>query len=259
MDAFLPLLGVLGVLYLVAIGVVLLIEWIYKRLTHRQQRPSVRRAALIALLPEALMLVVLAVPMYEKSGSPVSMSPRPNSTQPHPVDSALAKLPTGSATVLAPAEVLQYQGFDVLLTLSKKELADLIDSTEAGAPPGSTVKGITGVRMSPRMKAELVGEDFIIEDKGPQEQVVTIRDSTVWKWRVHSEMTGPRILKVRLHTLIKVDGQEAPRTIEVAEAHVEVKVNPSEWALRHWEWIASALVLPIVAWVFKRLTDKEKK
>ena len=72
MDAFLPLLGVLGVLYLVAIGVVLLIEWIYKRLTHRQQRPSVRRAALIALLPEALMLVVLAVPMYEKSGSPVS-------------------------------------------------------------------------------------------------------------------------------------------------------------------------------------------
>lgn len=254
MDALLPLLGILGLLYLVAIGIVLVIEWIYTKLINRRQRPRLRRAALIALLPAALVLAV-----SEQFNSSVSMFPSPKSTSSHTADSALAKLPIGSATVVAPEEVLQYQGFDVLLTVAKKELADLIDSTEAGAPPNSTVKGIAGVRMSPRMKAELVGEDFIIEDKGPQEQVVTLRDNTVWKWRVHSEMTGPRILKVRLHTLIKVDGQEAPRTIEVAEAQVEVKVNPSEWALRHWEWIASALVLPFVAWGFKRLTDKDKK
>lgn len=113
--------------------------------------------------------------------------------------------------------------------------------------------------MSPRMKAELLGEDFVIEGKEPQEQLVTQRDTTVWTWRVYSEMPGQRMLKVRIHTLVKVDGQEAPRTIEVAETQVSVKVNPSEWALRHWEWIATALVLPIIGWGLKRRFDGHSK
>ena len=102
-------------------------------------------------------------------------------------------------------------------------------------------------------------EDFAIEEKGPQEQLVTLRDTTVWTWRVHSEMTGKRTLKVRIHTLIRIDGQEAPRTIDVAEAQVAVKVNPSEWALRHWEWIATVLVLPILGWGLKRKLDRHSK
>jgi hypothetical protein len=39
-----------------------------------------------------------------------------------------------------------------------------------------------------------------------------------------------------------------------AEADGDVKegVNPSEWALRHWKWVATSLVLPMVGWLANR-------
>ena len=173
------------------------------------------------------------------------------------VDAALAKLPQGSAAVTAPSEVLEYRGFDVSLRLAKMAFADLIQDTRSKAPQGTTVHGIAGVRMSPRMKAELIGEDFIIEEKGPREQVVTLNEDTVWNWRVHSESLGRHVLVVRLNTLLTAGGHEAPKTIDVAEAQINVKVNPPEWALKHWQWIASALVLPAIGWSFKRFFDKK--
>jgi hypothetical protein len=173
------------------------------------------------------------------------------------VDAALARLPQGSATVTAPSEVLEYRGFDVSLRLAKMALADLIEDTQAKAPKGAAVHGIANVRMSPRMSAELIGEDFVIEEKGPQEQVVALNEDTVWNWRVHSETLGRHTLVVRLHTLLTAAGKEAPKTIDVAETQIDVKINPPAWTLRNWQWVASALVLPVVGWGFKRLFDKK--
>jgi hypothetical protein len=247
------------------------LEWrTFKNNTHRKGRSNVIRAAFFASLPAVIILIALCIISIKIDNEKrikanieffkqlININSSDVLSTGSNIDSLLEMLPKGSAIVTAPSEVLQYQGFDATLRLAKKKLAELIDDTESRAAPGATVKGITGVRMSPRMKAELVGEDFIIEDKGPQEQLVTLKKDTVWVWRVHSEMPGRRVLKARLHTLLKIDGQEAPRTIEVAEAEVVVKVNPSEWALRNWEWIASALMLPILGWVLKRLFDRNK-
>ncbi len=228
-----------------------MVEWAFKKTTHKEGKSGVKSVAfLVALIPTVTFLAFFAG-MHSSNDMPA--------VEGRDVDSALAELPKGSATVTAPSEVLQYQGFDVSLRLAREELTELIDDTKLNANPRETVQGITNVRMSPRMSAELVGEDFSIEDKGLKEQMVTLKEDTVWIWRVYSGMPGSRVLKVRLHTLMTINGKETPRTIEVAEAKVVIKVNPTEWALRHWKWIVSALILPIIGWGLKRLFDKVTK
>jgi hypothetical protein len=172
-------------------------------------------------------------------------------------DTLLSRLPIGAGVIDAPEEVLQYQGFNVSVHLAKKKLDEMINDVKSKAPAGTTIQGIASVRLSPRMKAELIGDDLSIEDKGPQEQLVTLNEETVWTWRAYYETPGRHMLKVRLYALITIDGHEAPRIFEVADANVAVKVNPSGWALRHWEWIASALVLPLIGWGLKRRFDKK--
>lgn len=189
-----------------------------------------------------------------------SAAPETRSLPPEPPetpDSLLSRLPVGAGVIDAPEEVLQYQGFNVSVHVAKKKLDELINDIKSKAPAGTTVQGIAGVRLSPRMKAELIGDDLNIEDKGPQEQLVTLNEATVWTWRVHYETPGRHMLEVRLYALIIIDGREAPRIFQVADANVAVKVNPSGWVLRHWEWIASALVLPIIGWGLKRWLDKK--
>jgi len=170
------------------------------------------------------------------------------------IDSKLEKLPEGSAIVTAPSEVMQYKEFDVSLRLAKKELAELMNYSKL---PGTTVEGIASVRMSPRMKAEFVGGDFTIIGQGIQEQAVTLKNDTVWRWRAYSIRPGVRTFKVLLHTLVIIDGNETPKTLDVGEAIVTIKVNPAEFALRNWQWIVSVIVLPIIAWVVKQQLDNK--
>lgn len=242
MENTLALVGALVILYFVGLGFILLTEWALKKIVHRPAGLGIKRAAWLA--PIASVIVVVALTAWMRVMNPCDI------TMGLTVDALLAKLPKGSAIVIVPPEALQYKGFDVSLRLAKKNLAQLINDAKPKAPKGTIIKGIPEVRMSPYMKAELIGEDFIVEGNGLQEQSVTLKEDTVWTWRVHSERLGCRTLKFRLNTLIT--GREAPRTIEVAEVQIAVKLNPFEWTLRHWEWIATALVFPIVAWNWKR-------
>jgi len=54
----------------------------------------------------------------------------------------------------------------------------------------------------------------------------------------------------------QASGRESARPVDVAEATIEVKVNARSWALNHWEWIASAIVLPVLAFALKSLFKK---
>ena len=187
----------------------------------------------------------------------VASSPTPES---FPVDIKLGILPVGSAAVTAPRKVTQYQSFNVSLRLARGELAPLLADTTSAAPPGTAVAGISGVRMSPRMKAELIGDDFIVEgNESKQVQLVTEREDTTWEWRVHSDTVGSHLLTVRIDTLLIVEGAEAPRIIDVADVNIAVKVDAIEWAIRHWEWIGSGLVIPGVGWFLKRRFGDSKK
>ncbi|WP_454846039.1 hypothetical protein [Pseudomonas farris] len=187
-----------------------------------------------------------------RQSSPPDMSPSP-------IDDTLASLPRGSAAITAPGAVEQYQEFEVLLRLTTEDLTGLLNTMKSEGSPSTVVKGISGVRMSQRMKAELLGNDFAIEDKGPKEQAVTLNEETVWSWRAYSETQGNHSLRVRLYTLLQVDGHETQRTIDVGEVIVSVTVSPLKWMQRHWEFIATGLLIPFFGWVCKRFLEAEKK
>ena len=88
---------------------------------------------------------------------------KPLPTSADPVSRALSKLPLGSAAVAAPKSVRQYDDFEVTLRLAKEPLAENIDAAKGESPAGYVMQGVPDVRISPRMRAELYGKDFLID------------------------------------------------------------------------------------------------
>ncbi|WP_423284087.1 hypothetical protein [Caldimonas sp. KR1-144] len=171
----------------------------------------------------------------------------------HPVDRLLDSMTKGSAAIVAPMSANQYEDFPVALAVSGSALGPLLADIQATAGPDSHVVGIAGVRLSPRMRAELIGGDFEIQGESLQEQAVATRGNTTWQWTVRSAWPGERTLRVRLHALVLVQGQETPRSFNVAEHRLTVRIDATEWAIRNWQWVASALALPLLAFVYQTL------
>jgi hypothetical protein len=190
-----------------------------------------------------------------KSSNDFVTSPNDNVSVPgaKSVDEILAALHTGTASVKAPKTVMEYQTFEVVLKLSSKDLATFV--REEPIEPDAVAAAVGNVRMSRKMSAEIVTSDFTIESKPIQEQIVSETEDTTWTWQIHSDGSGPEKLTVRLNILLKLPGDAAdtPRTINVANLPIQVKVSPLGWATHHWEWLSTALVIPLGGWLFTRL------
>jgi hypothetical protein len=175
-----------------------------------------------------------------------------------PVDTQLAALPQGSAVVAAPHQVTQYQTFSVTLHLSKEALDALLEDVRRASDSNSNVVGITGVRMSDKMTAELISGDCTVLGDSPKWlQAVSERDETIWPWRVQCNSAGDKMFTVRLNTLLEVQGSESPRIIDVSDVPIHVSVNELGWAARNWQWILTTLLLPPLAWAAKRWLAKK--
>ncbi|MBA2483260.1 MAG: hypothetical protein H0V39_02340 [Nitrosomonas sp.] len=160
-----------------------------------------------------------------------------------------------SSAFTVPTEVRQYEGFEVSMHLATRKLADLINKIGAMSTEGTGIQGITG-KVSPEMKAEIVGEDFIIENQGPQEQLYMMDDETHWTWYVIAESSGTHKIKFRLHVHTYAEGKDTPVIIDVAEANVNVEGNFAGWMARNWWWMALLLIIPIVGllrWRYSRI------
>ena len=56
----------------------------------------------------------------------------------------------------------------------------------------------------------------------------------------------------------QASGRGSARPVDVPEATIEAKVNAPSWAVNHWAWIASAIVLPVLGFALKGLSQKRK-
>jgi hypothetical protein len=176
------------------------------------------------------------------------------------VDKFLEQLPKGSAVFTAPPQADQYRPFDVTLRLENRELAAMLADARNKSPDDVST-GVSGIHMSDRMRAELIGHDFSPSgEETIQEQPNSVREGTTWKWQLHSDIPGRHQLTARIETLMKIDGNDSWRTIEVAEVPIDIKVNQIGWAMNNWKWIATAIVLPLIGWIAKRkFGEKGKK
>jgi hypothetical protein len=46
--------------------------------------------------------------------------------------------------------------------------------------------------------------------------------------------------------------------VDVRESTIEAKVSVPSWAMKHWAWIASAIVLPLLAFALMVLSKKRE-
>jgi hypothetical protein len=189
------------------------------------------------IMPAALLLVLLIVPFSINSFMHLFSVKKQLSP-------LIMKIPVDSAAITIPSQVKQYESFEVALNLETKQLSKFLNEIVSMASEGTAIQGIVGM-VSPNMKAEIVGEDFIIDKQGSQEQLSTYNGATHWRWRVTPESSGTQVLKFHLHLLTHHNAQQHTKVLDLAEASFSVQANPSEWFKRHWLWIVLLLLVPI--------------
>lgn len=196
------------------------------------------------LMPAALLLVLLVVPVTINT----FMHYVSNNKQLNPL---IMKIPVDSSGIIIPPKAKQYEGFEVSLNLDTQQLAGFLNRIVSMASEGTAIQGIAG-EVSPNMRAEIVGENFVIDNSGPQDQLYGYDGLTEWSWHVIPESSGKQVLNIRLHLLTHGDGQQHTKVVDLAEASFLVESSPIEWFMRNWIWIVLIALTPVAFRIIKR-------
>lgn len=114
------------------------------------------------IVPIALLAVLLIVPFSINSLLHFFTVKR----QSTPV---IMKIPVDSSAINLPHQAKQYESFEVSLNLQTEQLAKFINEIVSTAAEGTSYQGIVG-HVSTRMKAEIAGDNWIIDLENEQEQ-----------------------------------------------------------------------------------------
>lgn len=191
------------------------------------------------IVPVALLAVLLIVPFSinsllhffttKKQATPLIM-----------------KIPVDGSAINVPSQAKQYESFEVSLNLQTEQLAKFINEIVATASEGTSYQGIVG-HVSTRMKAEIAGDNWLIDREGEQEPVSSYQGLSNWRWRVTPESSGSQELAFYLHLSIQDGARLNNKTIDLAEAGFLVEANWSEWFKRKGIWIAIILTTVLAA------------
>jgi hypothetical protein len=221
---------------------------------------------LIAALPVAIVIAQLAcvssVPQSTSTppGTPISLPETPPfQSDLEQIDAALKQSMQGSLAYNAPSTMQLGETITIQLlmspSISPEGLAGHI--TEGG--------GVTtaSVRVTPRMKAELVAADpdaFVIQalhDK--PEQLLSSIESTEWRWNVTAKKSGKQKLTLAVYRPVNFDGEEQWRLISY-ERTIEVQVILWQILERvNWEWLLGIVFTGLLIPAIWRWVDKRKK
>lgn len=172
------------------------------------------------------------------------------------VDRILESMELGSIAFNAPLSMNLEDSAEIQLLLSlEQSVEDLRNAvTAAGEKEGARI------RVSNRMEARLQGQSFQITAITPEEQAITSKGVTEWKWEVNPTSTGQHNLHLTLTALFKVDGTPARRAIRTFDKEIEVEVTWDQkvagFAREHWRWLWAAILAPVAGWFWKKRKDR---
>ena len=90
----------------------------------------------------------------------------------------------------------------------------------------------------------------------PQVQAVSQTVMTEWKWEIEPTKVGPQRLHLTLSALLTVNGERTPRVIRSFEHAIEVHVtwrqNLAGFIGQNWQWLWTAILIPVVGWVVQK-------
>jgi hypothetical protein len=191
--------------------------------------------------------------------APARTAPPPTRTAPAPshslfdaIDAAVATLQQASIAFNAPKtlELAQTEQIQLLLDLNQPPEALGLALTSEGARRSSQV-GVAA-----RMEARLTGEQFQITATTPEEQLISSKGPTEWRWDIRPKATGPQELHLTLTALFDVEGKPGRRHIRTFDETIEVEVTlvdqVSGFLEKNWQWLWTAILVPVGFYFWKR-------
>jgi hypothetical protein len=115
---------------------------------------------------------------------------------------------------------------------------------------------VENIRVSQFMAASLRGDDFKIEALGNEEQIIEDNDFTQWHWKVVPLKSGNRKLWASVTIKVKVENEQAFKTVRVYDKEINVKINPvyltRNFVVQYWQWLIASAIIPIVGLLLKK-------
>jgi hypothetical protein len=174
------------------------------------------------------------------------------------VDKALAALEPANIAFNTPTELqLDEQEAVQLLVSREQAIEELKEQIEAaGRKEGAQIK------VSDVMVATLTGLDFDIQRTSDARQPVASTGATMWSWSVEPTESGTRSLHLTLSALIDIDGTEETYTVKTFDRTWTVVVpwpdRVTGFAGENWQWLWTAILLPLGALVWRRLRMRQR-
>ncbi|MGF6444421.1 hypothetical protein [Paraburkholderia youngii] len=139
---------------------------------------------------------------------------------------------------------------------SKHELEQSVAGE--GIPTSDTIK------VSESMIAHLTSDDFTITPISPEAQSLSSTATTTWEWEIKPKTWGKLGLKLVLDAELGTGSADKKRFLQAYAKDIEVQVWPVHWrriqdfATNNWQWLWTALLVPVAAWIYKKQKRKGK-
>lgn len=173
-------------------------------------------------------------------------------------DDVLARMSKANIAFNAPEKIEIGMNSQVQLLMSvEDEIAELeAQITEPGVVVSARVS------VSQTMRATLKGTGFTITAVTDEEQIIPTTERSEWLWNVMPTSGGTQKLQLTLTAVLDVDGKQAKRTIKTFQKEIEVEVPYSfllsEFVSNNWQWLWSALLVPVGGWILIRLRTSKR-
>jgi hypothetical protein len=183
---------------------------------------------------------------------------------PYYVDSVLENMAQGNIAFNAPDSMMELgHALTVQLLLDSsrpiEELQRMIQ--ERMIDESGVIEGYQ-IRISETMEARLTGKGFQITAITPEEQPVSTKEPTEWKWDITAIEYGTQRLHLTLSAILFFQGDKKTRSIKTFDKIILVKVSfckrITSFIGKNWQWLWTTLLIPIVSWLWKRKKQDKK-
>jgi hypothetical protein len=170
------------------------------------------------------------------------------------VDAIRAALERASIAFNVPTPIKHDTTVEVQLLLSvSKSAPQLIQEVE-----GYGLRESAEVRVSRRVRAELMGSGFDIKPTTPLDQAIPSSEDVEWKWDIKAVTRDPRaVLHLSISSLALVDGATTPAWHRTFDRWIEIEITAQQrlehFVGQNWQWLWAAILVPIAGWGWRLL------
>jgi hypothetical protein len=196
--------------------------------------------------------------------APTSASPPP----PDPdqvLQNAVESLPVGKVLFNHPSEMRMGEAKEVQVRIARDAATDI--STGLTTPGTATKDQITEqqqIKVSTSMKVQLHGEPYFdVKPLTDEEQLISKTGFTEWKFTVIPLQGGKWPLHLTVTAVVRGDGVEKSKNLEVLDEQVTVQVSTLEvvqaFIGNNWQWLIGTIFIPVGAWLLPKLKKKKSR